>query len=604
MSGNQQRRHNFTPHPYGVLPGGNASVDMRKPAVLCDRFGQSFRPLLRGVLEGPHVATELKKVLAKNKQTKSTNKSTVIGADVFELCAASYVSCSRTDRGVTLPFNAIREGPELFDFIVELAEYLPSRDLCCLAATNVAWYVVLHSLTDIWRKQHLALREQLSFTVNWKTTVATVAAAPRYAKAHSPIAISSPSPAGASRRVYSDQLFQSWLCTTLPCDFGLTPSRSKPGSYRLPMLKVLEVNDYTDADVTSVEGFRRDVEVPNLPAVLRGACKGWAVFKALNGRLDELGRVDTIRRIFSRNGGDESFRCESFLMTAADYVRYAAQQSDERPIYLFDAKYADHSMDAEAMYTVPRCFSRDDYFGLLGEAARPNYRWLIAGPKRGGSSFHVDPNFTSAWNACLTGRKRWLLFPPNCPPPGVFPSEDMSDVTTPVSLTEWLLNYYDKAVQELGSKGYEVICEPGDIMFVPCGWWHFVINLEDSVAITQNYVSACNLGKVLRFLKHMKGSISGVGEDEESAPPESAQGGGGGMSMMASGVRKDKLRDDLIAALRKHHPDVLDKALAEEHAADDARRRRNAVKRQRDDSDEQSKIEFDNGLSGGFTFSF
>ena len=41
----------------------------------------------------------------------------------------------------------------------------------------------------------------------------------------------------------------------------------------------------------------------------------------------------------------------------------------------------------------------DDLFEVLGEEARPDYRWLIIGPKGSGSSFHVDPNATSAWNA-------------------------------------------------------------------------------------------------------------------------------------------------------------------------------------------------------------
>jgi hypothetical protein len=49
-------------------------------------------------------------------------------------------------------------------------------------------------------------------------------------------------------------------------------------------------------------------------------------------------------------------------------------------------------------YAVPPHFA-DDLFEALGEEARPDYRWLIIGPKGSGSSFHVDPNATSAWNA-------------------------------------------------------------------------------------------------------------------------------------------------------------------------------------------------------------
>lgn len=62
-------------------------------------------------------------------------------------------------------------------------------------------------------------------------------------------------------------------------------------------------------------------------------------------------------------------------------------------------------------YSVPAVFS-EDLFEVLGEDERPDYRWLIVGPRRSGSSFHVDPNATCAWNASVRGRKKWILFPP------------------------------------------------------------------------------------------------------------------------------------------------------------------------------------------------
>lgn len=76
------------------------------------------------------------------------------------------------------------------------------------------------------------------------------------------------------------------------------------------------------------------------------------------------------------------------------------------------------------------------------------YRWLIIGPSRSGSSFHVDPNSTSAWNAVITGKKKWVMYPPHVTPPGVHPSPDGADVAAPVSLVEWFFNFYSDAMQE------------------------------------------------------------------------------------------------------------------------------------------------------------
>lgn len=40
------------------------------------------------------------------------------------------------------------------------------------------------------------------------------------------------------------------------------------------------------------------------------------------------------------------------------------------------------------------------------------------------------------------GRKKWVFYPPHCPPPGVMVSADGYNVATPPSLNEWFSNFY------------------------------------------------------------------------------------------------------------------------------------------------------------------
>lgn len=296
----------------------------------------------------------------------------------------------------------------------------------------------------------------------------------------------------------------------------------------------------------SAEEFRTRFEKPNLPVILTGIATEWPMYKIFNGRFANLADK---RRELVRPGCSEYalLRCEHTDMSLADYVRYATEQTDERPIYMFDAEFW-RVLETERLYTVPEHFACDDFFRAMGDTRRPKHRWIIAGPKRGGSSFHVDPNYTNAWNANLTGRKRWLLFPPGATPPGCVPSTDMSEVATPLSLTEWLLNFYDASVQQLRTVGYECICEPGEIMFIPCGWWHSVVNLEDSVAITHNYVSSSNLANVVKFLRAMKGSISGINEDSDD------------VSEMTTEMRRQRFADEFVAAMHAKFPSAMNEA--------------------------------------------
>ncbi|KAK4239820.1 hypothetical protein C8A03DRAFT_13833 [Achaetomium macrosporum] len=211
---------------------------------------------------------------------------------------------------------------------------------------------------------------------------------------------------------------------------------------------------------------------------------------------------------------DVVFRAEAVDWSFATYYQYMRNNQDESPLYLFDRKFAEKmslkvGKEEGSDYWRPDCFG-PDLFELLG-AERPAHRWLIIGPERSGSTFHKDPNATSAWNAVIQGAKYWIMFPPSALVPGVFVSRDSSEVTSPLSIAEWLLEFHAEARKLPECK--EGICSAGEILHVPSGWWHLVVNLEDGIALTQNFVPESHLGSVLSFLRDKASQVSGFKRD-------------------------------------------------------------------------------------------
>ncbi|AMD21914.1 HFR059Wp [Eremothecium sinecaudum] len=207
-----------------------------------------------------------------------------------------------------------------------------------------------------------------------------------------------------------------------------------------------------------------------------------------------------------------SFRQESVKWTLSNYASYSRNNRDESPLYLFDC-------NSEAMnkikdsYESPDIFHKD-FFRLFQEDGincRPDHRWLIVGPARSGSTFHKDPNNTSAWNTVLSGMKLWIMLPPHVKPPGVSTDSEEEEVTSPVGIAEWVLSgYYNDAVKMAQNGDCLIgITFPGECIYVPSGWWHTVINLTDTVALTENFVPQPILPKVLNFLKNKPKQLSG-----------------------------------------------------------------------------------------------
>ncbi|TKA82879.1 hypothetical protein B0A55_00957 [Friedmanniomyces simplex] len=271
----------------------------------------------------------------------------------------------------------------------------------------------------------------------------------------------------------------------------------------------------------------------NRPFILTAPVKSWPVYQTWS--------TEQLLEKYA----DTCFRAESVDWPLRTYVDYMTNSQDESPLYLFDRAFAEKmhltvssQPGEEADYWPPTCFG-SDLFTVLG-SQRPDHRWLIVGPERSGSTFHKDPNATSAWNAVLKGSKYWIMFPSSLsipPPPGVYVSDDQSEVTSPLSIAEWLLGFHAEARQTAGC--VEGVCNEGDVLHVPSGWYHLVLNLEPSIAITQNFIPRWRVGAVLQFLRDQKQSVSGFSDDVED--PYAL----------------------FVSRLREHDPELLEEGLIE-----------------------------------------
>ena len=206
---------------------------------------------------------------------------------------------------------------------------------------------------------------------------------------------------------------------------------------------------------------------------------------------------------------NEIFTQESVKWPLHLFISYLKLNQDESPLYLFDC-------DSKAIktlatqYLTPEVF-RKDYFKYLNFQnidCRPDHCWLIIGSKGSGSTFHKDPNSTSAWNTNIGGKKLWIMLPSHITPPGVSVDNEEKEVTSPVGIGEWILSGFYNDIIKLDEVKI-AITFTGECMYVPNGWWHLVINLEDSIAITENFVPENNLYNVLNFLKNKSDQISG-----------------------------------------------------------------------------------------------
>ncbi|CAH1398166.1 unnamed protein product [Nezara viridula] len=164
--------------------------------------------------------------------------------------------------------------------------------------------------------------------------------------------------------------------------------------------------------------------------------------------------------------------CEIANMTFSDFFKKFNEENNLKNWWYFDYKHIEEWLSGKA----DKMDINWKDFGHPEITAKGSTLWI--GTKGAHTPCHVD-TYGCNLVAQLYGKKRWFLFPPsetNNLKPTRVPYEE-SSVYSQINFSCGCSDF--SAIANI----YMVDLEPGDVLFVPFHWWHYVENLSSAISV-------------------------------------------------------------------------------------------------------------------------
>ena len=212
--------------------------------------------------------------------------------------------------------------------------------------------------------------------------------------------------------------------------------------------------------------------------------------------LGERNTMLPVRYQTTTNGSDEAdnidedgraVECEIRNMSLAQWVETldsalnndAALASNYLKDWHLQKWLEDHfSSEEAALYLVPVQFQTDLLNNLLLRFTKGDYRFTYWGPAGSKTGLHSDVLNSFSWSFNVCGTKEWTFFVPTC----------ASDTRRTV---------ISSAVNDKNHVGQfttvTIRQQAGECIFVPAGWKHQVVNIDETLSINHNWITTANV---------------------------------------------------------------------------------------------------------------